>query len=66
MEKMVVNIYKIKYQRVNDKKIFINSNVYNDMIQYILKDCKNKEYEILSNNIKLNSIYSKTKKYNFT
>ena len=55
-----INIYKIKYQRVNDKKIFINSNVYNDMIQYILKDCKNKEYEILSNNIKLNSIYLDT------
>lgn len=55
-----INIYKIKYQRVNDKKIFISSNVYNDMIQYILKDCKNKEYEILSNNIKLNSIYLDT------
>ena len=55
-----INIYKIKYQRVNDKKIFINSNVYNDMIQYILKDCKNKEYEILSNNIKLDSIYLDT------
>lgn len=55
-----INIYKIKYQRVNDKKIFINSNVYNDMIQYILKDCKNKEYEIISNNIKLNSIYLDT------
>ena len=55
-----INIYKIKYQRTNDKKIFINSYMYNELIQYILKDCQNKEHKLVNNNLKLKSIYMDT------
>lgn len=55
-----INIYKIKYQRTNDKKIYINSNMYEDLIKYILKDCENKEYKIINNNFKLNTLYLDT------
>ncbi len=55
-----INIYKIKYRRINDKKILINSIVYDELVQYILKDCENKEYTIINNNLKLNSIYIDT------
>lgn len=55
-----INIYKIKYQRTNDKKIYINSDVYDDLIKYILKDCENKEYKIINNILKLNTLYLDT------
>ena len=55
-----INIYKIKYQRTNDKKIYINSNMYEDLIKYILKDCENKKYKIINNNFKLNTLYLDT------
>ena len=55
-----INIYKIKYQRINDKKIYINSDMYDDLIKYILKDCENKEHKIINNNLKLNTLYLDT------
>lgn len=55
-----INIYKIKYQRTNNKAILIDSSVYSELVQYILKDCKDKEYPITNNNLKLNSIYLDT------
>ncbi len=55
-----INIYKIKYRRINDKKILINSIVYNKLVKYILQDCKNKEYTKINNNLKLTSIYLDT------
>ena len=59
-----INIYKIKYQRTNDKKILINSIMYNELIQYILNDCKTKKHKNIRNNLKLNSIYLETTELN--
>ncbi len=59
-----INIYKIKYQRKNANKIWINFNLYNEIIQYILKDCENKEHMIINNNLKLKSIYLDTNDLN--
>lgn len=55
-----INIYKIKYQRTDDKKIYINSDVYDGLIKYILKDCENRQYKIINNNLKLNTLYLDT------
>lgn len=55
-----INIYKIKYKRSNDKKILINSDIYNDLTDYILKDCKEINYLVINNYLKLNFVYLDT------
>lgn len=55
-----INVYKIKYQRMNGNKILINSNIYDELIKYILKDCENKKYITISNHLKLKFIYLDT------
>lgn len=57
-----INIYKIKYKRINDKKLFINKFTYKEIIDYILQDCKEKEYCITNNKVVLKSIYLDTNK----
>ncbi len=55
-----INVYKIKYQRTDDKKIYINSDIYDGLIKYILKDCENRQYKIINNKLKLNTLYLDT------
>lgn len=55
-----INVYKIKYQRTDDKKIYINSDIYDGLIKYILKDCENRQYKITDNKLKLNTLYLDT------
>lgn len=54
-----INIYKIKYRR-NNNKIFINRFLYNDIIDYILSDCKEQKHHITSKDFSLKSIYLDT------
>ena len=55
-----INVDKIKYQRTDDKKIYINSDIYDGLIKYILKDCENRQYKIINNKLKLNTLYLDT------
>lgn len=55
-----INIYKIKYQRINDKPLKLNKKLYKQIIDYILEDCKITEHTIINNNIKLNRLYLDT------
>ena len=55
-----INIYKIKYQRTKNDKLKISKRIYNEIIEYILTDCKNNELEIKKKKIKLKEIYVET------
>lgn len=55
-----INIYKIKYQRINDKPLKLSKKLYKQIIDYILEDCKITEHSIINNNIKLNELYLDT------
>lgn len=55
-----INIYKIKYQRINDKPLKLSKKLYKQIIDYILEDCKTTEHTIINNNIKLNELYLDT------
>ena len=59
-----INVYKIKYKRLNAKPIKISKKVYNEMISYIIEDCASKDVKIYNNNIKFNSIYLETNETN--
>ena len=55
-----INIYKIKYQRINDKPLKLSKKLYKQIVEYILEDCKIIEHTIKNNNIKLNELYLDT------
>ena len=55
-----INIYKIKYKRTNNRKLKINRDMYNKVINYILCDCKNKKYSKKKRNLNLKNIYLDT------
>ena len=55
-----INIYKIKYQRINDKSLKLSKKLYKQIVDYILEDCKIIEHTIKNNNIKLNELYLDT------
>ena len=55
-----INIYKIKYQRTNAKVLKINKQVYNEIVNYLLDDCKEKKYKIEKGKDKLEFIYLET------
>ena len=55
-----INIYKIKYQRINDKPLKLSKKLYKQIVDYILEDCKIIEHTIKNNNIKLNELYLDT------
>lgn len=55
-----INIYKIKYQRSNSKQLKINKILYKELINYILEDCKIKNYPSINNNICLSKLYLDT------
>lgn len=56
-----INVYKIKYIKT-DKKIFMNKNIYKDLLDYINNDCKKINYNVIhNNNFKLKKIYLETK-----
>ena len=55
-----INIYKIKYQRINDKPLKLSKKLYEQIIDYILEDCKITQHSIINNNIKLNELYLDT------
>ena len=55
-----INIYKIKYQRINEKLLKINQQVYEKIIDYILNDCKQKEHAVIEGKTKLDFIYLDT------
>jgi hypothetical protein len=46
LEKMdsKINLYKIKYKRNIQDEYLISQNMYNNMLDYISKDCKNETY----------------------
>ena len=59
-----INIYKIKYKRGRDNKLFVNSNLINEVKNYILEDCKNTEIDRINNNLKIKKILLETEDLN--
>ena len=55
-----INIYKIKYQRTDNKPLKISKKLYEQFVNYILEDCKMIEYPTVNNDIKLNELYLDT------
>ena len=51
-ESKYINIYKIKYQRINDKPLKLSKKLYKQIVDYILEDCKIIEHTIKNNNSK--------------
>ena len=56
-----INIYKIKYKRNNDNKILINKYIYQEIIDYIVNDCKKIKFIFRNNKVKFEKIYLETK-----
>lgn len=59
-----INIYKIKYQRLNNMPFKINKYTYNDIINYILEDNKKENYIVKKGKSKLDTIYLETNNLN--
>ena len=59
-----INIYKIKYQRLNNLPFKINKYTYNDIINYILEDNKKENYIVEKGESKLDTIYLETNNLN--
>jgi len=59
-----INIYKIKYKREKNNKLFINSNLINEVKTYILNDCKIKLEKRVKNNIKIKQLLLETDDFN--
>ena len=59
-----INIYKIKYKRTNDKTLKINKKLYDEIIDYIQRDCISKKHKDINNSIKLKQLYIDTKDEN--
>lgn len=59
-----INIYKIKYKRTNDKTLKINKKLYDEIIDYIQRDCISKKHKDINNGIKLKQLYIDTKDEN--
>ena len=55
-----INIYKIKYQRTNNKQLKISKTLYNELVKYILEDCKLIDYPVINNNLRLTELYLDT------
>lgn len=56
-----INLYKIKYKRNLEDKYFINESLYNEVLNYIINDCKNVINDFdLKRNFKLNQLYLET------
>ena len=59
-----INIYKIKYKREKNNKLFINSDLINEVKTYILNDCKIKLEKRVKNNIKIKQLLLETDDFN--
>lgn len=57
-----INIYKVKYKRENSNPILISKKLYDEVIEFVINDCKEINYEIKNNKIKLKNIYLETNK----
>jgi len=57
-----INLYKIKYKRNNDDNLLISDSLYNQIIEYILKDTIDLVDRKKRNIIKLNKIFLETNK----
>lgn len=55
-----INIYKVKYKRINKDNLKINKDTYEKIIEYIVNDCKEKEYHHENGEKRLKSIYLET------
>lgn len=59
-----INIYKIKYKRGKEDKLFINSDLISELKEYILNDCKNKQEIRIKNNLKIKQLLLETRDLN--
>ena len=59
-----INIYKIKYKRGKDNRLFVNSNLINEVKNYVLENCKNVEISRINNNLKIKKILLETEDLN--
>lgn len=59
-----INLYKIKYVRNNDEKYYISKTLLDELINYLIVDCKTVNYERKENNKKLDKIYLETQDEN--
>lgn len=55
-----INIYKIKYKRGKNNKLYINSDLINEVKDYILNDCKSKQENRINNNLKIKQLLLET------
>ena len=59
-----INLYKIKYVRNNDEKYYISKTLLDELINYLIADCKIVNYERKENNKKLDKVYLETQDEN--
>lgn len=56
-----INTYKIKYRKNKNDIYYIDNNLYIELLNYIIKDCKSKELVVKNNKMQLKQIYVDTK-----
>ena len=59
-----INVYKMKYQRQNNKDLLVDKKTYDEMKRYIINDCIEKNHKLYNNKLKLNYIYMETNDLN--
>lgn len=55
-----INVYKVRYQRINSKSLMINKKLYSQIIDYIVTDCMSKKHNIVNGSQKLKYVYLDT------
>lgn len=56
-----INIYKIKYRKNLDDIYYIDESLYNQLVNYIIEDCKNDKLVLKNNSFQLKQLYVDTK-----
>lgn len=55
-----INIYKLKYIKNLDDTYYISSNLYKEVIDYLVNDCRNAVYKNIDNNLLIKQMYLET------
>ncbi|MDD4795859.1 MAG: U32 family peptidase [Bacilli bacterium] len=55
-----INLYKIKYIKNDSEKYFISKTLLNEVINYLVEDCKTSHYERIKNNKVIDKMYLET------
>ena len=60
VENNKINIYKVKYQKNNSEKYYIDKELYNEIKSYIINDCKENNTKEFHSDVKFQNIYLET------